>query len=313
MARPRGFARWNPSDEALALIGNVEEVLNTYRQYLPMTSRQVFYRLVASYGYPKTERDYKNLCERLVRARRAGMISFSAIRDDEITHHAAGGGYSGPDAFWEGLPMFADYYGRREREGQDWSIEVWVESGGMSSMVASMVYDYGVPVYSSGGFLSVTATHDVAKRALRDSRDRVILSVGDFDPSGVSIYNALREDAQHFYAHERAKEDGVSSCRLADYEDEFVFERIALTDGQVDDLGIETAPPKSTDTRSRNWPFDYTAQAEALDPETLRGVLTDAVERYTDLDVKAEVEARSADEREEIKAELQDVVDARES
>lgn len=311
MARPRGFARWNPSVEALALIGDVKEVLDTYRQYLPMTSRQVFYRLVASYNYPKTERDYKNLCERLVRARRAGMISFSAIRDDEITHHAAGGGYAGPDAFWENLPEFADYYGRREREGQDWSIEVWVESGGMSSMVAGMVYEYGVPVYSSGGFLSVTATYAIAQRALADERKRVVISVGDFDPSGVSIYEALRDDSRHFYAHDRAGEDGASSFRVADYDDEFAFERIALTNEQVDELGVETAPPKSTDTRSRNWPYDYTAQAEALDPPTLRGIVIGAIERYTDMDLLAEVEQQSTDERDEIIETLEQLVDGK--
>lgn len=312
MARPRGFATWSPSDEAAATIADVKDVLDTYRRYLPMTSRQIFYRLVASVGYPKTEKAYKTLCERLVRARRAGLISFSSIRDDEITAHGAGGGYADPSAYWEDLPGFADYYGRPTRDDQDWSIECWVESGGMSSMVARMVHAYGVPVYSSGGFLSVTATHDVAVRALRDDRKRVILSVGDYDPSGVAIYNALEEDATHFYAHERAKEDGARGYDITDYEDEFVFERIALTEDQVYDLGVETAPPKSTDSRSNNWSGE-TAQAEALDPETLRGILDDAVKRYTDMDVMAAVEARSADEREEIADELREYVDGRES
>lgn len=311
-ARPRGYAPWNASEEAAGLIDQVQEVLETYRSYLPMTSRQIFYRLVAAYGYAKTERAYKTLCERLVRARRAGMIRFSAIRDDEITSHPAGGGYTDLAEFWEEVPGWADYYNRPVREGQDWSVEVWVESGGMSAMVARMVRDYGVPVYSSGGFLSVTATHAVAQRALQDDRKRVVLSVGDYDPSGVAIYDALRDDAQHFYAHERALKDGLDRYRLSDYTEEFVFERIALTEDQVYDLGVETAPPKASDSRTANWE-GQTAQAEALEPPVLQEIVTGAVERFTDMEQMAAVEEKAGGEREEIRAELREYIDGRDA
>lgn len=260
MARPRGYAAWSPSDEAYKTILDVKDVLRTYSEYLPMTSRQIFYRLVASTGYPKTEKAYKTLCERLVRARRAGMISFTAIRDDEITSLGGDFGYDDPAAFWNSLREKADYYGRPDREGQDYSIELWIESGGMTQMVSRMVRDYGVAVYSSGGFLSVTATYAVAQRALADDRKRVVLSVGDYDPSGVAIYEALRDDAMHFYAGTKMADGG--SARLGDYADEFTFERIALTGDQVDELGVETAPPKSSDSRSVTWQGE-TAQAEA--------------------------------------------------
>jgi len=42
----------------------------------------VFYRLVATCGFDKTERSYARLCEAMARARRAGLISFDVIRDD---------------------------------------------------------------------------------------------------------------------------------------------------------------------------------------------------------------------------------------
>ena len=52
---------------------------------LPLTVRQIFYRLVGAHGYDKTEQAYARLGEHLNRARRAGLIEFDAIRDDGIT------------------------------------------------------------------------------------------------------------------------------------------------------------------------------------------------------------------------------------
>ena len=53
-----------------------------YGAYLPLTVRQIFYRLVGAHGYEKTEAAYERLGEKIARARRAGIIEFGAIRDD---------------------------------------------------------------------------------------------------------------------------------------------------------------------------------------------------------------------------------------
>ncbi len=46
-ARPRGFIdEWKPRRPTLQLIEQVEAVLDEYSDYLPLTIRQVFYRLV---------------------------------------------------------------------------------------------------------------------------------------------------------------------------------------------------------------------------------------------------------------------------
>ena len=78
MTRPRGFATWNPQEKTLALLAQIETVLIEYENYLPLTIRQVFYRLVGNFGYDKTEQAYDRLCETFNRARRSGLISFDA-------------------------------------------------------------------------------------------------------------------------------------------------------------------------------------------------------------------------------------------
>jgi len=43
----------------LALLDQVQAVLDEYQDHLPLTNRQVFYRLVGAFDYPKTESAYE--------------------------------------------------------------------------------------------------------------------------------------------------------------------------------------------------------------------------------------------------------------
>jgi hypothetical protein len=83
--RVRGFAAWTPRGDTQQLLDQVRGVLGEYEDYLPLTIRQIFYRLVGAHEHEKTERAYQRLCESLNRARRAGLISMDAIRDDGST------------------------------------------------------------------------------------------------------------------------------------------------------------------------------------------------------------------------------------
>jgi hypothetical protein len=62
-SRPRGYADWRPQAKTRGLLAAVEAVLAEYEDYLPLSVRQVFYRLVAMYSYEKTERAYNRLGE----------------------------------------------------------------------------------------------------------------------------------------------------------------------------------------------------------------------------------------------------------
>jgi hypothetical protein len=62
--RPRGFLpSWKPQARTEAVLKQVKQVLLEYVSYLPLTCRQVFYRLVGAHGYEKTEQAYERLCE----------------------------------------------------------------------------------------------------------------------------------------------------------------------------------------------------------------------------------------------------------
>ena len=84
--RPRGYLdSYVPNRASRELLNCVEMVLEEYRDQLPLTCRQIFYRLVGRYSYEKTEKAYHRLTELLVKARRARLIPFDQIRDDGAT------------------------------------------------------------------------------------------------------------------------------------------------------------------------------------------------------------------------------------
>ena len=191
--RVRVLAGWNPQGRTRLLLEQVREVLEEQRAHLPLTCRQVFYRLVGAYLYEKTEQAYDRLLETLNRARRAGLIPFDAIRDDGVTERAPRG-FSGMPDFFAAVRSTAETYRRDRMADQPVAVEVWVEAGGLVPQAVRVAHHYGATVYSSGGFDSLTAKYDAARRFLDRKTPTVVLHAGDFDPSGLSIFDSVAAD-----------------------------------------------------------------------------------------------------------------------
>lgn len=298
MGRPKGFARWFPQEQTLVVLGQVKAVLEEYEDYLPMTNRQIFYRLVGQYDYEKTEKAYKRLCEYLVRARRAGMISFNAIRDDGTIERGAGGWY-GEASFWKSVRDSAESYEYDRQRDQPVRIELWSEAGGMAPMLENMTARFHIPIFSTGGFSSVTVTRQIAERVRRDRRPTAFLHVGDYDPSGESIFESMSEDVEAFLW-------GVEGNA-----NKWKPERVALTQDQVEEHDLPTAPPKSSDSRTARWEIEKgleTTQAEAMPPTLLEEIVVAAVSNHIDDDILQESIERGERERERILEKIDDAM-----
>lgn len=285
-ARERGLATWNPRRETLALLEDVKEILVEYEEHLPLTARQLFYRLVGSRDYPKDENAYARLLHALGRARRAGLLSFEAIRDDGV-QTSGPGGYCGMAHFWEAVRSAAGSYYRDRSAGQPVALEVWVEAGGMVPQVARVAHSYGATVFSSGGFDSLTAKHDAARRILERDRSTIVLHVGDHDPSGVSLFDSAAEDVGALVLGLALREGRTWTAP--------VFERVAVTEEQIESYSLPSAPPKKTDKRG-DWKGE-TVQAEALTPDQLAYEIRVAVEAHVDFEVLSAAVDREDEER----------------
>jgi hypothetical protein len=291
--RVRGLAPWTPKPETLPLLDAVHEVLHEYAEQLPLTLRQVFYRLVGAYGYEKTEQAYSRLGEMVNRARRSGRIPFTSIRDDGVLRQVPFG-FRDRQEFWDRQDEWIRLFELNRQEGQAQFLEAWVEASGMLPQVAAVALGYGVPCYSSSGFDSVTAKHEAAMRMRGRDVPTVVLHLGDYDPSGVALFENLSGDVTALYL-DSLEEDGYDEVD-ADWVDEPRFVRVAVTPEQIERLELPTAPPKATDRRSV-FTDTITVQCEAIPPDQLQAEIREAIEPLTDLDLLTELTAREEAER----------------
>lgn len=281
--RVRGLAPWTPQSRTLVLLDQVKEVLTEYDEYLPLTIRQVFYRLVGRHGYGKTELAYNRLCETMNRARRAGHIPFSAIRDDGVSRFDPNC-WASVDQVLRTIAGMANRYNLDRQTGQPVRLIVMCEAGGMAQMLARAVDEYGVPVMSSGGFDSLTAKYNLA-RELAEYGKTEILHIGDLDPSGEHIFSSLAQDIQQICADLEAVQVPT-------------FTRLAVNSAQVIEMGLPTAPAKKTDKRS----FEgETVQAEAIPPDLLIKIVRQAVIDRQDEEIRADLLDQEEDDRAELR------------
>ena len=258
--RERGYIDWHPRQKTINLIDKVSRILEAEKEYLPLTIRQVFYRLVAANAIGKTEKDYARLCETLNKARRSRMISFQDIRDDGFSQFNWPG-YRDFGEWVDDTIIHARTFELDKQGDQNIRLVVWCEAGGMVPQLKSFVSETSVPVVSSGGFDSLSTKYTMARELSKvavNGQDIVVLHIGDYDPSGVTIFTALAEDVQAF-----ARDS---------FNADVTFKRIAVTPEQIDRLGLPTAPPKTTDKRS-GFTDNRTTQCEAIPPAELKRIV----------------------------------------
>lgn len=275
-----GFASYDPRKATRLILGHVQEVLEVYSLNLPLTLRQIYYRLIATHEhYPKTDVFYQKLSSIISRARRAGIIPWSAIRDDGIRHEHCGGGFAGLDDFDLAITRSANAYQRDKWQGQPKQIIAICEAGGMVEQIVSAVGDYPAIVRSSGGMDSLTSKYELAE--ICKDRDTVILHIGDFDPSGISIFTGIYHDVAQMI---------VDQCAVDNAEPpEFDCRRVTILPEHVDQYGLLTGTLKSADACKGWYPGingDQTAtcEVEALEPDVLRHLVRSAVAAEVDIE-----------------------------
>jgi hypothetical protein len=193
----------------------------------------------------------------LNRARRAGLIPFSGIRDDGTVLKMPAG-WDGADDLVQAFVQATNDFCLDRQDGQRTRLLFAVEASGMVPQVERIAAEFGIPVHSSGGFDSLTAKHDLAC-ILNDWSDAEVLHIGDHDPSGVHLFASLAEDVQAL-----AQTDGAIR-----------FTRLAVTTVQIASLSLPSAPAKPTDRRAFT---GETVQAEAIPPDVLAIIVRNAIE-----------------------------------
>lgn len=255
-------------------------IWETYANDLPLTVRQIYYRLVALDVIDKTPEAYNKVADVLKYCRQNlnpdYCVPWETIRDDTIVT-------INPPRNFDDAREFIDAYTPDPRrfscsllDNQMYNLEIVVEAGGMASQIAEVARPYGIRVTGSGGFDSVTGKHELYRRCANDpySRPTKILHLGDCDKHGKFIYGALERSIASYAEHEGG---------------EVEFVRVALLEDHIDRYHLPTDPDHPD-----------TVQLEAMDPPIIKQVLRQAIADWWNDEAQAEMEAYIAEERQKV-------------
>lgn len=253
---------------SLDLIRLVNEVINDYKaQGYELTLRQVYYQLVARGYIPNNERSYKNVGNLINDGRLAGLIDWYAITDR--TRNLRGNSHW--DTPSEVIASAKYSYLLDKWEGQPNYVEVWVEKDALVDVVGQACRPLDVPYFSCRGYTSQSEMWMAAQRFRRqDFREqRIIIHLGDHDPSGIDMTRDIQERLDMFGADVYVK-------------------RIALTMEQIDFYSPPPNPAKITDSRCDKYIAQYGHESwelDALEPKVITDLIKEQVTMYRDDDL----------------------------
>lgn len=273
----------NFRQDSLRLINVINSVIEEYTaQGFDLTLRQVYYQLVARDYIPNNERSYKNTGNLINDARMAGLIDWLAIQDR--TRNIRRNSHWGSPADIMGSVLYS--YAIDRRKDQPNYIEVWVEKDALIGIVQQISSKLDVPCFSCRGYVSASEMWSAAQRFIRqDHRERrVILHLGDHDPSGKDMTRDIAE-------------------RLDIFGADVEVQRIALNWDQIDQYSPPPNPAKLTDSRAGAYIAEFGHESwelDALEPKVLTGLIREHVDALTDRTLLADAIRREDTDKEEL-------------
>lgn len=291
MAAQYGSYPWQPTGNYQWMLSDVIEVIESYRQYWPLTQRSWLYRLMSqkkwqksweahdpdvvtkreNAGKPLNKTSGGGLNLILDRGRRAGLIPWEAVQSKRGSHIEPYRMRSADDFATNLQEMLGGMTVDRQMN-QERRVIVCCETDGMVPILESVCLEYGVDLISGQGFSTIGAKRDMATAI--GSGDSIILHLADHDHSGREIERALQGDI---------------SAWVTELGGKVEVKNIALTDKQIDEYELYWEAAKDTGSNHglgsgiTRW-----AQLEAFDPDDLLPMLRYSIEGNLDMNAYRE-------------------------
>ena len=241
-----------------------DALVELLRENQPMTVRQVFYQMTSRGYIPKNEAAYKSIvCRLLAKLRLDGTIPFGWISDNTrwmrkpITW----------DSVEESLQYNIQTYRRALWTRMPAYVEIWIEKDALAGVLYDITAAWDVPLMVTRGYPSLSYTYEAAKSIEAWQKPAYIYYLGDFDPSGLDIARTVEQ---------RLREFAPAA--------EIHFNRIAVTEEQIDRWQLPTRPTKKSDTRARDFNNDASVELDAILPQELRLMVQQCIESHVDPD-----------------------------
>ena len=248
--------------QSLELLTQVQEIIDSYD--FALTLRQIYYQLVAKQIIPNEQRYYKKLSRVCVAGRDEGILSEEGFADrlravDKLSSWTDLNGF---------MQTVKRSYRRDKWQNQPKYLEIWTEKDALRNVLTEITYKYDVALMVARGQLSRTAVYEAAKRyEAQDNKECYLYYCGDFDPSGLSIYDSIKNRIGNF---------GVS----------INYERIALTEEQIKEYHLPSDPGKQSDPNYNKFVAlygdDLVVELDSLPPNVLRKIIEDCILKNID-------------------------------
>lgn len=256
----------NLRKDSLDIVNRCDAIIERYQaQGLRLTLRQLYYQLVTQNIIANAEKQYKRLSSIVSDARLAGLLDWDAI-EDRVRQPKQQSQFDNVEDLVNAalhsyrLPRWAD---------QDYYVELWVEKDALAGVLAPIARQYHITLMVNRGYSSQSAMYESAARFKESDNEKILIYLGDFDPSGEDMVRDIESRLTMF---------GVEGLTVT---------KVALTMAQVRQYRPPPNPAKLTDPRADAYVAEHGSsswEVDALPPETLQQIIRDALEDYTDWD-----------------------------
>lgn len=285
----------NPTKRTRATREEMQEraefVADFSREFAPVTVRQVFYAATVHGIIEKTEDGYSKIQQACLAGRRNGSIPYHHIADNSRSFYQV----KSFDGLANASRSFAYTYKRDFWANSSDGVEVWLEKEALAGVVSPATTEYRVRLVPTRGFASETIVHNAVLTAKEEGRDRLfVLTLYDFDRSGQDAQAAIVRRMKDI-----GEEMGV----------EVIHQKLALTLHHINSMNLPTRPAKKKSSADKNWPYDFAVELDAMPPQVLRDIITDALEEHMPTERRAAFMQREEQEKSVIRMALSDIAD----
>jgi len=267
--------------QSLQLLEQVKEIIESYD--FALTLRQIYYQLVAKQIISNQQKNYMKLSRLCVIGRDEEILPEDAFAD-RLRQVDKPSSYLDLADFMDTVKQA---YRKDKWQNQDAYIEIWTEKDALRGVITPVTYAFDVNLLIVRGQVSRTAIYESYERFVEkidEGKDCYLYYFGDFDPSGLSIYNSLTERIRNYG---KAGED-------------INFKRISLTSEQIKEYSLPSDPGKKSDPNYKRFVSEYgdnVVELDSLPPDVLRELIRDCIEENIAYELLAQVKENEIKEQ----------------
>jgi hypothetical protein len=169
-------------------------------------------------------------------------------------------------------------------------VHILTENDAISGVVATVTSRWDVPLGVLRGYCSESFAYAMAEAIHTAGKPVFVYQLGDHDPSGIDAWRNFQRKVTGFLRMAQIERIGRYVGVPA------VFERLAVTEAQIQELHLPTRPTKCSDNRSAGF-TGGSVEVDAIPPRILRQLVEEAITRHVDPDTLRHHRAVEAEER----------------